>query len=333
MSLGQAHSLWKQFRTVCGSLSFCWFYVPKALVFGVHVMSSEPTTEKITSVDIRRRKGQQKIAALTAYDFTMARLFDEGGVDVLLVGDSLGMVVQGHSNTLSVTLEDMAYHSRAVQRAAQRAHVVTDLPFMSYQASVFSAVKAAGRLVKEGCAEAVKLEGGATVAKQIRAIVDAGIPVMGHVGLVPQSVHVMGGFKVQGRTQGAADRVLEDALAVESAGAYSIVLEGIPALLARRITEALSIPTIGIGAGAACDGQVLVSYDCLGMVKGASPRFVKHFAAAGEVILSATQKYVEEVRSGAFPEPKHAFGAALRDVTQDAVGATGVVTNGSEEKA
>jgi len=283
-------------------------------------MPTEVQTRRLTSVDVRALKGKSKIVAVTAYDYTLARLLDEGGADVLLVGDSLGMVVQGHDTTLPVTVEEMAYHTRAVVRAARRAHVVVDMPFMSYQSSVPAAVEAAGALVKLGGAAAVKLEGGTSVVRQIRAIVGAGIPVMGHVGLVPQSVHAMGGFKVQGRDADDAERILADALAVEAAGAYSIVLEGIPAALAQKLTAQLSIPTIGIGAGAACDGQVLVCYDMLGMVRDRKPKFVRHFAELGDAVVEATRTYAHDVRAGSFPGVEHAFGAALREVPKAASG-------------
>ncbi len=268
-------------------------------------------TEKVTAASLRSRKGSaDKIAALTAYDATLARLLDEGGADLLMVGDSLGMVVQGNANTLPVTVDEICYHGRAVAKGVERAHLVGDLPFMSYQISPEEALRSAGRLLKDGCFESVKLEGGSPVAEQIRRIVDAGIPVMGHVGLTPQSVHKMGGFRVQGKTEEDALGVLSDALAVEQAGAFAVVLEGIPAQLGRRITERLRIPTIGIGAGPDCDGQVLVCYDFLGMVRGFSPKFVKHFANLGDGIVEATRAYVQEVRQGAFPGAEHSFGGS-----------------------
>jgi 3-methyl-2-oxobutanoate hydroxymethyltransferase len=256
-----------------------------------------------------RKKRGPKIAMLTAYDATMARLLDEGGADVLLVGDSLGMVVQGLPNTLPVTVEEICYHGRAVARATHRAHVVGDMPFMSYQSSVERALESAGQLLKTGGFEAVKLEGGKAFAGHVRAIVAAGIPVMGHVGLLPQSVHAMGGFRVQGKAEADAERVLADARAIAEAGAYAIVLEGIPSELGQRITEAISIPTIGIGAGPACDGQVLVCYDFLGMYPSLKPKFVKHFAELGSQIVAATQSYVHEVQAGSFPSAAQSFGA------------------------
>jgi 3-methyl-2-oxobutanoate hydroxymethyltransferase len=244
---------------------------------------------------------------VTAYDYTMARLLDEGGADILLVGDSLGMVVQGHTTTLPVTVEEICYHGRTVVRGARRAHVVGDMPFMSYQVSPLQAIENAGKLVKDGGFESVKLEGGEEIAEHVRRIVSAGIPVMGHVGLTPQSVHAMGGFKVQGKGEDAALRVIEGARAIEDAGAFAIVLEAIPPDLAAEITAALSIPTIGIGAGPACDGQVLVCYDLLGMYPELKPKFAKRFAEVGEQILQATRAYVGEVQQRSFPAPEHTF--------------------------
>lgn len=265
---------------------------------------------KITVPSLQARKARgPKLAVLTAYDATLARLLDEGGADVLLVGDSLGMVVQGLPNTLPVTVEEICYHGRAVARATQRAHIVGDMPFMSYQPSVERALSNAGQLLKTGGFEAVKLEGGQRFAEHVRAIVGAGIPVMGHVGLMPQSVHAMGGFRVQGKGDTDAERVLADARAIADAGAYAIVLEGIPSELGQRITEAVSIPTIGIGAGPSCDGQVLVCYDFLGMYPSLKPKFVKHFAELGAQIVAATQSYVKEVQDGSFPSAAHGFGS------------------------
>ncbi len=265
---------------------------------------------KVTAPALRARKGKgTKIAMLTAYDATFARLLDEGGADILLVGDSLGMVVQGLSNTLPVTLDEICYHTRAVARATHHAQVVADMPFMSYQVSSEQALAAAGKLLKEGGAEAVKLEGGEHFAEQVRAVVRAGIPVMGHVGLLPQSVHAMGGFRVQGTQSDAAEHIIADAKTLEEAGAYSLVVEGVPAELGRRITDAVSIPTIGIGAGPHCDGQVLVCYDFLGMYSDVRPKFVKRFAELGDAIVSATRAYVEEVRGGTFPAEEHSFGS------------------------
>ena len=264
---------------------------------------------KITVPELRARKAQgPKIAMVTAYDATMAKLLEAGGADVLLVGDSLGMVVQGLNNTLPVTLDEMCYHGRAVARAAVRAHVMGDLPFMSYQASPERAVESSGKLLKEGGFESVKLEGGREFAEHVRRIVASSIPVMAHIGLTPQSVHAMGGFKVQGRGVDAAERLLEDARILEQAGAFGIVLEGIPSELGARITAAVSIPTIGIGAGPSCDGQVLVCYDFLGMYPDLRPRFVKRFGEIGQAIVEATRAYVSEVQSGAFPSDAQSFG-------------------------
>lgn len=266
-----------------------------------------PRSPKVTVPDIRARKGHEPLAMVTAYDFTMARLLDEGGADLLLVGDSLGMVVQGHPTTLPVTVDEICYHGRAVARGARRAHVVGDMPFMSFQLSPLHALESAGKMMKEGGFESVKLEGGEEVAEHVRRIVAAGIPVMGHVGLTPQSVHAMGGFKVQGKGEDAAERVLADARALEEAGVYAIVLEAIPPDLAGEITAAVSVPTIGIGAGSACDGQVLVCYDLLGMFREITPKFAKRFAEVGDAIVGATRAYVDEVRTRAFPAAEHSF--------------------------
>jgi 3-methyl-2-oxobutanoate hydroxymethyltransferase len=265
--------------------------------------------KKVTAPEVRARKSQggPPLAMVTAYDFTMARLMDEAGVDLILVGDSLGMVVQGLPNTLPVTLEEIAYHSRAVARAAARAHVVGDMPFMSYQVSSTQAVESAGKLVKDGAVESVKLEGGEDFAEHVWRIVRAGIPVMGHVGLMPQSVHAYGGFKVQGRGDDAARRIVADAKAVEEAGAYAIVLEAIPPDVAEEVTRAVSVPTIGIGAGPACDGQVLVSTDLLGLSRGHTPKFAKRYAELGDAVVAATRRYVEEVRAGAFPAAEQTY--------------------------
>jgi 3-methyl-2-oxobutanoate hydroxymethyltransferase len=285
-----------------------------------------PTT-KVTVPAIRDRKERgPKLAVVTAYDATMARLLDDGGADILLVGDSLGMVVQGQASTLAVTVDEMAYHARNVARGTERAHVVVDMPFMSFQVSSEKALEAAGKLVKEGNAEAVKLEGGVAIADTIRRIVGAGIPVMGHVGLTPQSVHAFGGFRVQGKTEDAAARVLQDAKAVEQAGAYAVVLEAVPADLARRITETVGVPTIGIGAGPHCDGQVLVCYDFLGMYRDIQPKFVKRYALLGDAIVEAMKTYVSEVQAGTFPEPRHSFGMAQSKSLGEPTGAKSVVS-------
>lgn len=280
-------------------------YGPKGQSSGGGGRAAAP--KKVTVPDIRARKGGVPLAMVTAYDFTMARLLDEGGADMLLVGDSLGMVIQGHPTTLPVTVEEICYHGRAVARGARRAHVVGDMPFMSFQVSAFQALENAGRLMKDGAFESVKLEGGEEVAEHVRRIVAAGIPVMGHIGLTPQSVHAMGGFKVQGKGEDAADRLLRDARALDEAGAYAIVLEAIPPDLAEEVTASVSVPTIGIGAGAGCDGQVLVCYDMLGMYPDLKPRFAKRFSEVGEQIISATHAYIEEVQSRAFPAAEHTF--------------------------
>lgn len=271
---------------------------------------------KVTIHTLRKMKAAgERIGMLTAYDATFARLLDGAGVDVILVGDSLGNVIQGEKSTLPVTMDQMVYHTRIVSRATQRAHVVGDMPFMSYQASVDEAVKNAGRLVAEGGAEAVKLEGGAEFAEVIRKIVRAGIPVMGHIGLTPQTVHKMGGYVVQGRDEEKARKLLEDAQALEDAGCSSLVLEGIPQELAAQITAQLSIPTIGIGAGPHCDGQVLVIYDLLGMDPSFSPKFVKRYANLHEVIGSAVRDYLGEVKGGLFPDEAHSFRMARAAAT------------------
>jgi len=264
--------------------------------------------KKVTINTLGRMKADgQRITMLTAYDATFARLFDTAGIDAILVGDSLGMVVQGHDSTLPVTVDEVVYHCRAVKRAVKRAHVVGDMPFMSYQASVDDAVRNAGRLVAEGGAEAVKLEGGAEFGEVVSRIARAGIPVMGHLGLTPQSVHRMGGYVVQGKDDEKARRILDDALALEDAGAYALVLEGIPVELSSEITRRLSIPTIGIGAGVACDGQVLVCYDLLGLNADFAPKFVKKYVDGAQVVGDATRGFIDEVRSGAFPTDAHSF--------------------------
>ncbi len=266
--------------------------------------------KRVTTTTLRRMKADgERITMLTAYDATFARLVDQGGADVILVGDSLGMVIQGEDNTLPVTLDDMVYHCRAVRRGSQRSHVVCDMPFMTYQGDKFEALKNAGRLVKEGGAESVKLEGGRAIAETVSLLVQAGIPVMGHLGLTPQSVHAMGGFKVQGKSPDQAKRIVEDAQALEAAGCYAIVLEGIPVELARVVTASIDIPTIGIGAGVDCDGQVLVIYDLLGMNPDFSPRFVKKYMNLGEAIPQAVAAYKAEVVEGTFPEEAHTFHA------------------------
>jgi 3-methyl-2-oxobutanoate hydroxymethyltransferase len=279
--------------------------------------------------DLRRMKRDgRKITMLTAYDATFARLLDHAGIDVILVGDSLGMVMQGRANTLKVGVEHMAYHGACVTRVVKRAHVVVDMPFMSYHVSVVDAVRNAGLLVQEGGAHAVKLEGGRERVPAIAAIVEAQIPVMAHIGLTPQSFHVQGGFKVQGRSEAAAERLLADALAVQEAGAYSLVLEGIPKDLATRISAELDIPTIGIGAGDGCDGQVLVIQDLLGMDPDFQPRFVKRYADVGRAVVDAVGEYIDEVRTGAFPTEEHSFhrrrrGGAVREAPAASASSSG----------
>lgn len=263
--------------------------------------------QRVTAPRLRERKGADAITMVTAYDFTMARLLDESGVDCLLVGDSLGMVIQGAETTIPVTLEEVCYHTRAVARGARTAHVVADMPFMSFQVSPAQAVESAGRLVKDGMAHSVKLEGGAEYAEHVERITRAGIPVVGHVGLTPQSYHALGGFKVQGKSEPSAKRILEDALALEQAGAFAVVLEAIPPDVAARVTRALSVPTIGIGAGASCDGQVLVCYDMFGMSLGHRPKFAKVFTEAGTSLQDATKRFIAEVQAGTFPAAEHAY--------------------------
>lgn len=263
---------------------------------------------KVTIHTLKKLKAAgQKICMVTAYDATFARLFDEAGADALLVGDSLGMVVQGNDSTLPVTMDQMVYHCRAVTRGAKRAHVVGDMPFMSYQHSVEEAVRNAGRLVAEGGVGAVKLEGGTEFAETVNRIVRASIPVMGHIGLTPQSVHKMGGYVVQGRDDETARKLADDALALEEAGAYALVLEGVPLELAKQITARLQIPTIGIGAGKHCDGQVLVSYDLLGLNPDFKPKFVKRFADLHTSVTGAAQAFFQEVRAERFPDEDHSF--------------------------
>lgn len=254
-----------------------------------------------------KEKGE-KLSMLTSYDYSTAKLVDEAEVNSILVGDSLGNVVLGYEDTISVTMEDMIHHSAAVARGAKNALVVCDMPFMSYQTSVYDAVVNAGRLMKEGRAGAVKLEGGKEVCPQIKAIVDAGIPVCAHLGLTPQSINAFGGFKVQGKTEAAARKLLEDAKAVEEAGAFAVVLECVPSKLAELITKELSIPTIGIGAGNVCDGQVLVYQDMLGMFSDFTPKFVKKFADIGTIMREAFAAYDKEVKAGTFPSQEHEYG-------------------------
>jgi 3-methyl-2-oxobutanoate hydroxymethyltransferase len=251
---------------------------------------------------------------VTAYDYATAVWVDRSGIDMILVGDSLAMVMLGHEDTLSVGMDEMIHHTRAVTRAVKRALVIGDMPFLSYQASVEQAVINAGRFLKEGRAQAVKLEGGASVIEQVRAIVKAGIPVQGHLGLTPQSIAQLGGFKVQGKDAETAKRLIDDALALADAGCFSIVLELIPAPIAERITEAVPVPTIGIGAGPKCDGQVLVFHDMVGLFDRFVPRFVKQYVNLGQQIVEALQQYKREVEEGVFPGPEHSFGMAEEEL-------------------
>lgn len=263
-------------------------------------------TNTITTFKEQKLKGD-KITMLTAYDYSTAKLMDNAGINGILIGDSLGMTMLGYEDTLSVTMEDMIHHTACVARGAKNALVVADMPFMSYQVSVEEAVRNAGRLMKEGRAQAVKLEGGASVCKQIKAITEASIPVMAHLGLTPQSVNAFGGFKVQGKSLEAARTLIEDAKRVEEAGAFSVVLECVPAALAKIITETISIPTIGIGAGAGCDGQILVYQDMLGMYSDFTPKFVKKFANVGQVMTQAFADYIKETKEGTFPTVEQSF--------------------------
>jgi 3-methyl-2-oxobutanoate hydroxymethyltransferase len=271
----------------------------------VQASSSREHRTTVLSLAGKKRRGE-RISMLTAYDFAFARIFDAAGIDVLLVGDSLGNVVQGLDTTLPVTLDEMVYHTRLVARGARRALVVGDMPFGSYQASPEDAVRSAARFLKEGGAQAVKLEGGEVAREAIARIAAAGIPVMGHVGLTPQSVHALGGFRVQGRGDAGRERVLADARAVEAAGAFAVVLEGIPADLAAEVTSVLRIPTIGIGAGPACDGQVLVMHDMLGL-NDWTPGFVKQYADLGAAAARAARGFAEEVADGKFPAAEHCY--------------------------
>lgn len=272
---------------------------------------------KLTAHDIRERKGAEKLSMLSLYDYPFARLAEAAGIDVILVGDSLGMVVQGFDSTVPVRLDDIIYHSRAVRRGAPRTHVVADLPFLTYHIDTPRAVESAGRLMQEGAADSVKLEGGREVAPRIEAIARAGIPVMGHIGLTPQSAGALGGFRVQGRDAATARKILDDARAVADAGAYAMVVEVVPAELGEMITASVPVPTIGIGAGPSCDGQVLVAHDMLGLQERVIGRFAKVYAEAGSMIRDAFAAYATEVRDGVFPEAEHSYGmpkATLADL-------------------
>lgn len=263
---------------------------------------------KNTIITFKQSKQQgKKISMLTAYDYSTAKLMDEAGINAILVGDSLGNVVLGYEDTLSVTMEDMIHHGAAVARGAKNAMVVVDMPFMSYQTSVYDAVVNAGRLMKEGRASAVKLEGGKEVCPQVKAVTEAGIPVMGHLGLTPQSINALGGHRVQGKTQQAAQKLLDDARALQEAGAFAVVLECVPEKLADKVTKELEIPTIGIGAGSGCDGQVLVYQDMLGMFSDFTPKFVKKFANVGQVMKEAFKSYIDEMQQGSFPSQEHCY--------------------------
>ncbi len=287
------------------------------------------TSAPVTVPMLRAMKARgERITMVTAYDATFARMLDEAGVDALLVGDSLGMVVQGRESTLPVTIDEVIYHCRAVVRGTRRAHVVADMPFMSWQVSPEKALENAARFLAEGGAAAVKLEGGITAAPTIARLVEAGIPVMGHVGLLPQSVHAMGGFRVQGRTEDQAERVLRDAEAIAEAGCYAVVLEGIPTDLADRITRSIAVPTIGIGAGPHCDGQVLVCYDLLGLTPELKPKFVKRYAEFFQQGIDAAARYCEEVRAGSFPDADHSFGEVKMTGVATQAGQTGLPRGG-----
>lgn len=265
---------------------------------------------KNTVLTLKKQKQENnKITMLTCYDYSTAKLMDEAGVECLLIGDSLGMVMLGYEDTLSVTVDDIIHHSAAVARGAKNAFVIADMPFMSYNISVEDTLKNAARIMKEGRAQALKLEGGAEIAEQVRALTNAQIPVVGHLGLTPQAINALGGFKVQGKDAAAAQKILDDARALEAAGAVMITLECVPAMLAKKITESVGVPTIGIGGGKFCDGQVLVWQDMVSIYGDMKPKFVKQFADAGTVIKGAFKKYIEEVKSGAFPAEEHSFTA------------------------
>ena len=264
--------------------------------------------KKITPVDVQAMKREGKrIAMLTAYDYPTALLEDRAGIEIILVGDSLGMTVLGYENTVPVTMEEMIHHTKAVSRGAKVALIIGDMPFMSFNASEREAILNAGRFMKEGGADAVKLEGGASVKETVRAIVKAGIPVMGHIGLTPQTISMLGGFKVQGKDARAAQKIIDDALSLEDAGAFSVLLEAVPAPIAKRVTERLNVPTIGIGAGVHCDGQVLVVHDMLGLFDRFTPKFAKRYVNLSELMLKAFDSYREEVLKGSFPTDQHSF--------------------------
>lgn len=272
---------------------------------------------------LARKRKQKKVVMVTAYDATYARLVDQANVDMVLVGDSLGMVIQGHTTTVPVTLDDVIYHCRAVSRGLTCAHLCGDMPFMTYKASHEQALTSAARMIRDGRAESVKFEGGIEIADTIARVVAAGIPVVGHVGLTPQSVHSLGGFKVQGKTSIDRVRIIEDAKAVAEAGAFCMVLESMPLELAQTITQEVPVPTIGIGAGAHCDGQVLVIYDLLGMNEEFTPRFLKRYAEHGAEVRQAVQRFGDEVRQGRFPGPEHSVSVATGADTSPIYGSAG----------
>ncbi|WDV46448.1 3-methyl-2-oxobutanoate hydroxymethyltransferase [Clostridiaceae bacterium M8S5] len=263
--------------------------------------------KKITIETIKRKKNKEKITMLTAYDYPTAEILDNAGIDILLVGDSLGMVVLGYEDTTKVTMEDMLHHTKAVSRGSNHSLIVADLPFLSYHLGITETIKNAGRLISEGNAHAVKLEGGITVLKQIHAITGAGIPVMGHIGLTPQSINQLGGYYIQGKSENDAKRLINEAIEIEKAGAFAIVLECIPTELAKKISESIKIPAIGIGAGPDCDGQVLVTHDLVGFYSRMVPKFVKQYANINQVIYNATQTYILDVKNKEFPSHDHMF--------------------------
>ncbi|MBI2974734.1 MAG: 3-methyl-2-oxobutanoate hydroxymethyltransferase [Deltaproteobacteria bacterium] len=269
--------------------------------------------KKITTACLRARKNSgERIIMLTAYDATFAKLLDDSGVDVLLVGDSLGMVIQGHQNTIPVTVEDIIYHTKCVARGPKRAHIMADMPFMSYQASIDHAMINAGRCLKEGGAESVKLEGGEELLETVSALTSSGIPVCAHIGLRPQTIHQMGGYKIQGKTSYSADKLISEAKMFEEAGAFMLLLEGIVAEIAFEITKSVNIPTVGISSGSGCDGQVLVIYDLLGMDKDFSPRYLKKYANLHEIVTGAVKNYINDVKEGEFPSEEHSFHRELQ---------------------
>ncbi len=264
--------------------------------------------KKVTVVTLKEKKEKkEKIIALTAYDYITSRILNAVGIDLILVGDSLGMVVLGYKNTVPVTMEEMIHHTKAVSRGNDTALLVGDMPFMSYQESISGAIKNAGRFIKEGGCEAVKLEGGEEIADKVEALVEAGIPVLGHIGLKPQSIYQMGGYKVQGKDKGEAKKILDEAKILEEVGAFALVLECVPKDLAKKITQKLSIPTIGIGAGPFCDGQILVSHDLLGLYEHFKPKFVRHYAELNKVMRQAFRQFSDDVKSGGFPSDEESF--------------------------